>query len=246
MSEAAKVTNLDDLARFRASVIKALDELRLSISEAESEVGRMRGWIERDQSLYWQTQQRKAQENVAICKSALFRKQMVTSSKDQKPSVVDEKKMLERAQARLALCEQKRAAVKRWAILITREEILFKAGLSPLAAMVERELPYAVTLLTRMLEHLDAYTKLQAPDLSTLYEGGADETVADMRRRGDEIRAMLGGAGASAIEEEVGSTDQTNLARSPNDDGCAGGTSASITGTAEEESGGAPSGGAVR
>jgi len=196
MSDAAKVTSLDDLARFRAAVIKALDELRLSISEAESEVGRVRGWVERDQSLYWQTQHRKAQEHVATCKSALFRKQMVTSSKDQKPSVVDEKKALERAHARLALCEQKRAAVKKWSIQITREEILFKAGLAPLSALVDRELPHAVTLLARMLEHLDAYMKLKVPDLSKLYDGGADAAVADMRRRGDSIRAMLGTAAA--------------------------------------------------
>jgi len=210
MSEAAKVTSLDDLARFRAALVKALDELRLTIGEADSEVGRMRGWIERDQHLYWQSQHRKAQENVTMCKSALFRKQMVTSSKDQKPSVVDEKKALERAQQRLALCEQKRAAVKKWAVQITREEILYKAGLAPLSAMVERELPHAMTLLTRMLEHLEAYTRIQAPDLSKLYEGKGDELVADMRRRGDEVRAMMvGGAGTSA---QAGVDDATPAA----------------------------------
>ncbi len=207
MSDAAKVADLEDLSRFRATVIKALDELRLAISEAESEVGRVRGWVERDQHLYWQTQHRKAQEQVAICKSALFRKQMVTSSKDQKPSVVDEKKALERAQARLGLCEQKRAAVRKWAIQITREEILFKAGLSPLSAMVERELPHAVMLLTRMLEHLDAYTRLQAPDLSRLYEGGAEEVVEDMRRRGDSMKSLLRGAGSAESGDSAGCAD---------------------------------------
>lgn len=221
MSDAAKVTSIDDLSRFRAAVIKALDELRLSISEAESEVGRIRGWVERDQQLYWQTQHRKAQEQVAICKSALFRKQMVTSSKDQKPSVVDEKKALERAQARLALCEQKRAAVKKWSIQITREEILFKAGMSPLAAMVDREIPHAITLLTRMLEHLDAYTRLAVPDLTTLYEGKVDDVVADMRRRGDAMRSMLGGAATADSSEPDGSAGASTAshAGAPADEG---------------------------
>lgn len=204
MSEAARVTSVDDLARFRAALVKALDELRLAIGEAESEVGRMRGWIERDQQLYWQSQHRKAQEDVAVCKSALFRKQMVTSSKDQKPSVVDEKKALERAQRRLALCEERRAAVKKWAVQITREEILFKAGLAPLSAMVDRELPHALALLTRMLEHLDAYTSLQAPDLSGIHGGKTEELVADMRRRGDEVRSMLGGASEREAPETLG------------------------------------------
>jgi len=189
MSDAAKVLDLDELARFRATVIKTLDELRLAVSEADSEIGRVRGWVERDQVLYWQGQLRKAQESVTTCKSALFRKQMITSSKDQKPSVVDEKKALERAKSRLAHCEQKMAATKRWAIQLSREEILFKAGMAPLSGFVERDLPHAVTLLARMIQHLEAYTKLQAPDLKSLLGDRSQEMLAEMRRRGEERAA---------------------------------------------------------
>lgn len=216
MSEAAKVTDLDELARFRAGVVKALEELRLAIAEADSEVGRMRGWIERDQVLYWRSQHRKAQENVALCKSALFRKQMVTSSKDQKPSVVDEKKLLERAQARFATCEQKMAATKKWSIMLSREEILFKAGMAPLATVVERDLPHAVIILKRMMEHLEAYVRLQAPDLSKLLGDRSAELVADMRRKGEEDAdahasggdAPSDGTAGDSVPAESGSSER--------------------------------------
>lgn len=202
MSEAAKVLDLDELTRFRAAVIKALDELRLALGEAESEVGRVRGWIERDQVLYWNGQKRKAQENVTVCKSALYRKQMVTSSKDQKPSVVDEKKALERAIARLDLCEKKMAITKRWSTQIGREEILFKAGLAPLSTCVERDLPQAVALLAKMLQHLESYVRLEAPDLvSLLGVEKARELVAEMRRTGDP--AAAGDAEASARDDAL-------------------------------------------
>jgi len=115
---------------------------------------------------------------------------MVTSSKDQKPSVVDEKKALERAIARLDLCERKMALTKRWSTQIGREEILFKAGLAPLSTIVERDLPHAVVLLKRMLEHLESYVRMEAPDLVTLL--GVDrarELVAEMRRTGDQPAA---------------------------------------------------------
>ena len=217
MSDAAKVLDLDQLARFRAAVIKALEELRLAISEADSEVGRVRGWVERDQVLYWQLALRKAQEKVTTCKSALFRKQMITSSKDQKPSVVDEKKDLERAIARLHFCEQKMAATKRWAIQLSREEILFKAGMAPLAVVVERELPHAVIILKRMIEHIEAYMRLEAPDLSKLLGERSPELIADMRRRGDgdshaEPSAEVTAADLTPSAESAGQNTATGTA----------------------------------
>lgn len=206
MSEAAKVLDLDELARFRAAVIKALDELRLAVDEADSDIGRLRVWIERDQVRYWTGQTRKAQELVALCKSALYRKQMVTSSKDQKPSVVDEKKALERAKARLDLCERKMALTKRWAIQISREEILFKAGMAPLTSFVERDLPHAVTLLARMLQHLEAYMRVEAPDLvSLLGDRQSQEMISEMRRQGTTRTAD---AMAEAVAEEDAATDE--------------------------------------
>jgi hypothetical protein len=217
MSDAARVTNLDELTRFRAGVVKAHEELRLAMAEAESEVGRVRGWLEREQTLYWTTQLRKAQEHVTVCKSALYRKQMITSSKDQKPSIVDEKKALERAQARLAVCEQKRAATRRWTIQINREEILFRAGLAPLSAACERDLPHAILLLKKMIEHLEAYMRLEIPSLSeALGAKAADEFMADMRRHGEdaardeaEAKAALADSKAALEGDARGAADAT-------------------------------------
>jgi len=228
MSEAAKVLDLDQLARFRAAVIKALEELRLAIAEADSEVGRVRGWIERDQVYYWRGQVRKAQEKVTTCKSALFRKQMITSSKDQKPSVVDEKKDLERAQARLAMCEQKMAATKRWAIQITREEILFKAGMAPLTTVVERELPHSAIMLKKMIEHLEAYMRLAAPDLSKLLGERAPDLIADMRRRGNkdgpegELDAAFDAASAAFADPGASGSSASGPSDSVSNDGAEG------------------------
>lgn len=198
--DSASITNVDELVRFRAAVVKALDELRLAAAEADTEIGRTRGWVERDQVTYWRGQIRKAQEAVVMCKSALFRKQMVTSSKDQKPSVVDEKKALERAQARLGLCEQKLAATKRWAIELPREEILFKSGMAPLGAMVERDLPHALSILAQMIQHLDAYLRLEAPDLARDFAPGADSMAAEMRRTGDAAKVAETAAADGAAE----------------------------------------------
>ena len=113
---------------------------------------------------------------------------MQTTSKDSRPSVVDEKKALQRAERRLEDARLKLKATKKWIRLLEREQALYKGNVSGFASAVERDLPHAVGLLKKMSENLEQYVSMAPPDLSRLLEVKSDATegASHMRRMGGD------------------------------------------------------------
>ena len=159
MGEQAKVADVDTIERFRASLLIAAEAFGLALEEAEGDVERTQLWLENDRRDAWTKRIRKAQDEVVICKSALFRKQEIKATPEARPSVVDEKKALDRARRRLELAEEKLKATKRWSIELPRQAIVFKGALSPMHTLLDRDLPRANAMLKRMTEHLEAYLR---------------------------------------------------------------------------------------
>jgi hypothetical protein len=189
MKEGAGVTNLEALERFRASLLEFIHDAANALGEADSEVDRMQVWLERQQKIHWQQEHRRRSEEVTRAKSALYRKQLTVSSKDRPPSAVDEKKALQRAQARLEEAEQKIRRIKHWSVHLGQEAARYKAATSSLAAVLERELPASAEMLKRALAALEQYLHTAAPDLRALIAGipeiggvAVAPTLASMRR----------------------------------------------------------------
>lgn len=187
-TEGANVRSLDAIDRFRAQLVEYIDAGRIAMSEAESDIERTRGWLEREQVAHWNRQLRKRAELVARAKSELYRKQTQASAKDSRPSVVDEKKALQRAERRLEEARERMKATKKWIRMLEREQSLYKGNVAGYAAMIDRELPHAVGLLKKMSENLEQYVSMSPPDLSKLLEVKADATegVSRMRRTGGD------------------------------------------------------------
>lgn len=188
------VLSVDVLQRLRAAVVRCHEEMGLALSEADSEVDRAVVWVERERVMHWRGRIQRLGEEVNDARSALFRKETVTSSKDSRPSVVDEKKALARAKAMLADAEQRLQRSRAWSAALPREQALYKGGTAALATMVERDLPAAIAALERMSVALEAYQRGAAPDLASLLEqAGADAPAAGSMRRGGDA-AAAGGA----------------------------------------------------
>ena len=196
----ANVRSIDALGRLRAAIVQCLDDLKVAISEAETEVSKAEAWVTGDRIPHWRRRQQQLAEEVNSARSALFRKETVTSSKDSKPSVVDEKKALARAKAMLDDAGERARRSRAWAIEMPREQAIFKRGISPLASMVDRDLPAAIHALGRMIEALEGYHRGPLPDLKTLLgrEGQGSERAAGMRRGVD------GGQGAGSVPDAGG------------------------------------------
>jgi hypothetical protein len=181
----ANVLSIDVLQRFRVALIRCQEELAAALAEADSEVDRAVAWVERDRILHWRQRVQRLSEEVNDARSALFRKQTVTSSKDSKPSVVDEKKALERAKAMLEDAERRGQRSRSWASALPRDQSLYKGGVAALATIVDRDLPAAIQALERMSIALERYGRDQAPDLEKLLDQPGATDAASMRRAGD-------------------------------------------------------------
>jgi hypothetical protein len=182
MGEQIKVADVQTIERFRASLLVASETFGLALEEAEGEIERTLAWVESEQPDFWRKRIRKAQDEVVMCKSALFRKQEIKATADARPSVVDEKKALDRAMKRLEYAEHKLRNTKRWSTELPRQSVIFKGALSGMHTVLDRDVPRVNAMLKRMTEHLEAYLR------------GGDEsdrlleilgTSSNMRRGGD-------------------------------------------------------------
>lgn len=171
MSEGAGITNLEAIERFRAALLEFIHDGANALGEADSEVDRIQIWLEREQKIHWQQEHRRRSEEVTRAKSALYRKQLTVSSKDRPPSAVDEKKALQKAQARLEESETKLRRIKHWSVQLGQEAARYKAATSSLAAVFERDLPASADMLKRALAAIEQYLHTAAPDLRNLIAG---------------------------------------------------------------------------
>ena len=133
------------------------DTVKVALVEADSEIERAIVWLERDRIQHWRRQIQKRQEMVTRAKSALYRKQMQGSEKDGRPSVVDEKVELARTIRHLKSAEERLEHTKMWRNRLEREYAMYKGQIQSLSSMAERDVPMAISLLGKILEHLEAY-----------------------------------------------------------------------------------------
>ncbi len=186
--ERADVRSIDAIDRFRANLIGFIDAGKMALNEAETDIEKTIGWLQRERVSHWTRQLRKRQELVSRAKSELYRKQTQASAKDSRPSVIDEKRALRRAQERYEEAQKRMAATKRRVRYLERELALYKGNVSSFSGAVERDLPHAAALLKKMTEDLEKYLALSPPDLKQLLDtkSKATEPIADMRRSGED------------------------------------------------------------
>lgn len=213
MGEQIKVADVQTIERFRASLLVASETFGLALEEAEGEIERTLAWVESEQPDFWRKRIRKAQDEVVMCKSALFRKQEIKATADARPSVVDEKKALDRAMKRLEYAEHKLRNTKRWTTELPRQSVIFKGALSGMHTVLDRDVPRVNTMLKRMTEHLEAYLR------------GGDESDRLLEILGTSSNMRRGGDVEEISVAEDSTTDESTAVDSPID-GSTTGTSA--------------------
>src|SRR5262245_27132016 len=165
MAEFAKVTSLDALREFKASIAEFSELAGLALSEAQSDVQRTIWWLQHDQAAHWQREIKKRTEKLNQAKAELFKKQL--ESNDTRTSAVVERKNVTRAQNALDEADEKLKRVKKWHQLLEREQLLFKAGLGQVAGAVAGDLPVALGRMDKMISSLEAYISIPAPVFGT-------------------------------------------------------------------------------
>ncbi len=180
----ANLQSIHVLESTRAAFIRCREEVGLALAESDSEVDRLVTWLQNDRVMYWRGRINRLREDLNNARSALFRKETVTSSKDSKPSTIDERKALAKVKALLEDAERRAARTKSWSLNFAREQALFKGATALAASMHERELPAAIMALGRMVVAIERYVRDEAPDLSKMLEVelAHNENLPSMKR----------------------------------------------------------------
>lgn len=188
----ARILDLKAIERFKAALGEFGETIKSSLLESDSEIERSIVWIERERMWYWKRQIQRRQEELVMARSALFRKQTQGSSKDGRPSVVDEKIALEKAKRRLRSGQERYEACRRWRTKLERDYSIYKGQVQPLASAGERDVGEAITLLERLLRHLDQYVRGVS---------GAEEAISELLAE-DHGRSMKRGTADQSVTEE--------------------------------------------
>ena len=225
MSNRARVESLDAIRALRVALWKFQEAANLALGDAESEMHRMQGWLERDQLAFWTGQIRKRQEIVGRCKEAVRMKKLFKSPTGATQSAVDEEKALAIALRRLEEAEQKLLNVRKHTPRLQKEITLYKGQVQRFATTVGSDLQAAVAKLDNLLGTLDAYVGLAAPsEVGSAAEaapdagtGAGDEAGPSMARpeateggeqqKAEGDAAPAAGEGAGGAGERAGETE---------------------------------------
>jgi hypothetical protein len=155
MAEQAKVTSIDALERFRASVILFLNKAHQSVDEVGDEVRRTRIWVQDDQRVKWDREIRRRAKLLDEAKQELMRARL-SGLRD---STLAQEEGVRKAERLMAEAELKRRNVKKW----TRD---YDHALEPLVKKLEvlrqfldHDMPKAIAYLVRAQQTLEAYAE---------------------------------------------------------------------------------------
>jgi hypothetical protein len=158
----ANVKNLEGLETFAAAVARLSDSNRKNTDDVREQLQRVTVWLTKEMPEYWTNQLRIAQKRWTEAREDLLRCQSRTRADDEDSCLV-QRKALDRATARRALCEQR---VKILPVLGSRwEQFIQEASLSvrQMEDLSESNLPLAQARLQKTIATLKQYIESSGP-----------------------------------------------------------------------------------
>lgn len=162
MAESAKVNSLEAIKTIRSALTVFIDEAGQSLRATSSEIEMTRNWF-RDQLRYWKGEVEKGREEVDFTKAELHRKRVSRSIHDP-PADAEYKLLVRQAQRKLDEAEDMVEVVKKWEQSLVYVISQYEGSAAPLADRLNGDLTTALFQLDRMLDALDKYINLAAPE----------------------------------------------------------------------------------
>ena len=179
----AHVQSVRAIAEFRAALCTFMVEARQALAAIEMEARRAVEYITHEQAQAWNHEVRRGRENVQQCKLDIHNTRTFKRIGHYRPSCIDEKKELDKAQRRLHLAEAKVEAVRHWGRVAEQAFREFHTRLTQFTSLLDGEMPKAVGALERVLAALDRYLAVEAPAAAAAVAvGGGASYLTRLRR----------------------------------------------------------------
>lgn len=186
MSQQANIKEVRAVGELRGRVVETSETLARLVDDCNSTMRRFVDWVSRDRAAHWKNEHRRRDQKMQTARSDLERAKIARPDADPR-SFTDQVRALRKAKAALEEAEAKRRACKRWSVELERQALLLRAGLRPVAAMADAELPAATRWLGQLEQHLQGYLS-EAPAMPEVSEEAQETPGASRGRRGEDVR----------------------------------------------------------
>lgn len=159
MATQVRVTSIDALERFRASLIVFLAKARRSMDEVSDEVRRTRVWLQSDQRTHWETQLRRRRKVQEQAEQELFSAKL----SGLRETTAAQQAAVHRARKAVAEAEDKLRMVKSWNSRYDACAEPLTKSLEGLRYFLDYDLPKGIAFLANAQRTLDAYAESAAP-----------------------------------------------------------------------------------
>ncbi len=170
MARKAKVTSISSLRDFKASLSTFAHKVGTSLEEAKSDIQRTQIWLKQEQFTYWKSQYRFRQEKCTQARLELKRKKAMAHMEIGRRSYIDEERAFKKAQRLLHEAEEKLKKIKSYSMQLEKESFAYAGMAQGLSQVVELDIPNACSMLDRMADALDGYTRIN-PEMANEMDG---------------------------------------------------------------------------
>ncbi len=159
MAEFAKITSLDALESFRASLIIFLAKANRALDQVADEVKRTRYWITNEKKLEWEAQRKRRQKLFDQANQELISARF----SEFKNSLAVQQMAVRKAKALVDEAEQKLEMLKAWSRRFDQETEPRLKKLESLRYFLDTDLPKAIAYLVQAHRTLEAYAERSGP-----------------------------------------------------------------------------------
>jgi hypothetical protein len=162
MSGQAEVHSIEALKDFRVALALYEEDTLAALGAVEAEVRRTVQWLQQDRPYYWQEQIKRRQEQLAAAKAEVFRRKL-QKKPDYSPSMSEPMEILRRAEASLHDAEKRLTLVRKWQPLLQHAVLEYHGSIQRIKELAANDVPRGRTVLTRLIDALEAYLQLAPP-----------------------------------------------------------------------------------
>lgn len=163
MAQSARVTSVEAIVAFEASLRTFQDEAAQVLAVIEQQSRRALEWLEQDAPVFWRQKIREAYDEVARTRSALQTCRMRKVG-NRAPACIEEQQAFRKAQERLRRTEEMLHVVSRWAQKVRQEIDEYRGRIAGFRTAVDRDVPRTLALLGWTVSTLESYLERSIVD----------------------------------------------------------------------------------
>jgi archaellum component FlaC len=157
MATHAKVTSVEALEAFRASLIVFLNKAHSAVDQVSDEVRRVRSWLQHDQRTHWEGEVRRRARDLAQAEQEMMSARM-TKALD---NLSAQQQAVNKARRSLEEAQEKMRRVKLWIRDFDGAVDPLARGLNSLRGYLDHDMPQAIAHLGEVEKIMDSYLEVR-------------------------------------------------------------------------------------